>query len=275
MKLDKFQEQVFFSTVRITIPSQSGSGSSVGTGFLLHTPLGDAENHSVVLLISNRHVFGDNTERIILNFHKRQENNDKPELGQTKIFINDRFKEAYYTHPDSLIDLACTNVSAIANENSKVFYRTLTLDMLSNFEEDDLLPGTDVWFVGYPENRFDTAHNLPILRKGYIASIPKVDFNNKKQFIIDAQVFPGSSGSPVFNIIGGKFKLIGVISETMIRNEQLQIVPTNMGLGINQVIGLGIVIKSIVVKELVDHTINKVRLLFENEKSKQVIKPPN
>ena len=166
--------------------------------------------------------------------------------------------------------MACTNVSGIG-ANNKVFYKPLHPDMISNFEEDDLLPGTDVWFIGYPDNRFDVAHNLPILRKGYIASIPKVDFNNKRQFIIDAQVFPGSSGSPVFNIIDRNYKLIGVVSETMLKNEQLQIVPTNIGLGVNQIIGLGIVIKSTVVKELVDHTINEIKLLFEKEKNKQVI----
>ena len=262
MKLDKFQEQVFFSTVRITIPSQSGSGSSIGTGFILVTPLNDTENRSVILLISNRHVFGDSTEKIILNFHKKRTDGSGPELGQTITFFNDRFKEAYYVHPDPEIDLACTNISAIAQEGSNIFYKNVFPGMLSDFSEEDLLPGTDVWFIGYPEDRFDTVHNLPILRKGYIASIPKVDFNAKKQFVIDAQVFPGSSGSPVFNIIGGNFKLIGVISQTMIRHGQLQAVPTGVSLGVEQILGLGIVIKATVVKELIDYVVNKVKLML-------------
>ncbi len=75
--------------------------------------------------------------------------------------------------------------------------------MISDFSEENLVPGVDVWFVGYPANRFDVVNNLPLLRKGYISSIPRVNFNSQEQFIIDAQVYQGSSGSPVFAPIGG------------------------------------------------------------------------
>jgi len=140
--------------------------------------------------------------------------------------------------------------------------------MFSDFSEDDLLPGADVWFIGYPENRFDTFHNLPILRRGYIASIPKVDFNAKKLFVIDAQVFPGSSGSPVFTALGGKFKLLGVV--TLIRNEQLQAVPTEVALGVQQILGLEIVIKATVVKELIDHVTKEINVSLEKEEDEPV-----
>jgi len=272
MKLDKFQEQVFFSTVRITIPSKSGSGASIGTGFIFNAPLNDAKNRSAILLVSNRHVYGDSTKPIILNFHKGRLDGAGPELGQIVTFQDRQFTGIYKSHPDPDVDLACINISIITQPKYNIFYKGLHPEMLSDFSEDPLLPGADVWFIGYPENRFDTIHNLPILRRGYIASIPMVDFNAKKQFVIDAQVFPGSSGSPVFAALGRKFKLIGVVTETMIRNEQLQSVPTGLALGVQQILGLGIVIKAPVVKELIDHVTKEIKVLLEKEEGEPVTK---
>jgi len=275
MKLDKFQEQIFFSTVRITIPSKTGSGASIGTGFLFSAPLNEPKNRYVILLISNRHVYGDATQPIILNFHKIKPDGSGPELGQTVTLQDRQFTGIYTGHPDFDVDLACINISVIARPERNIFYKHLYPEMLSDFSEDNLLPGADVWFIGYPENRFDTTHNLPILRRGSIASIPTVDFNAKKQFVIDAQVFPGSSGSPVFTALGGKFKLLGVVTETMVRNEQLQAVPTGVALGAQQILGLGIVIKATVVKELIDHVTKKIKVLLEKEEGEPVTEEPD
>lgn len=270
MKIDKFQEQFFFSTVRITIPSKSGSGASMGTGFIFNAPLNDPKNRSVTLLISNRHVYGDTTQPIVLNFHKRKPDGSGPELGQIVTLQDRQFTGIYKGHPDPNVDLACINISVIPRPEHNIFFKNVYPQMLSDFSEDDLLPGADVWFVGYPENRFDTTHNLPILRRGYIASIPKVDFNAKKQFVIDAQVFPGSSGSPVFTTLGGNFKLLGVVTETMIRDEQLQAMPTGVALGVQQILGLGIVIKATIVKELIDHVTNEIKVSLEKEEGEPV-----
>lgn len=268
MKLEKFEEQVFFSTVRITIQSNQGSGTSIGTGFLFRASLNDTKNRSVTLLISNKHVFVDPTQKMILNFHRK--NNAAPELGQTVTFEDNSFSGAYTEHPDSSIDLACINISSISRQELNVYYKTLNPEMLCEFNEEELLPGKDVWFIGYPENRFDTAHNLPILRRGYIASIPKVNFNNRQQLIIDAQVFPGSSGSPVFTTLGANYKLLGIVTQTMVRNQQLQSVPANMALGIQEVIGLGIVLKATLIKELIDVACENIREKLLEEESEPI-----
>ena len=77
-----------------------------------------------------------------------------------------------------------------------------------------------------------------------------------KQVLIDAQVFPGSSGSPVFVIIDGRYKLLGVVTQTMIKHEKLQSIPADHALGIQQVIGLGIVLKTELVTELLNVAMN-------------------
>ena len=56
----------------------------------------------------------------------------------------------------------------------------------------------DILFIGYPSGIYDQANNLPITRRGLTATPLYVDYDGKPMFLIDASVFPGSSGSPVF-----------------------------------------------------------------------------
>ena len=44
--------------------------------------------------------------------------------------------------------------------------------------------------VGYPNGLWDKTNNLPIFRKGVLASDYKYDWNGKKEFLIDALCFP-------------------------------------------------------------------------------------
>ena len=62
--------------------------------------------------------------------------------------------------------------------------------------------------------------------------------------MIDAQVFPGSSGSPVYVASGGDFQLLGVLQSAV------QVINTG---GTPLPIGLGLIIKQIQVRQLIDH----------------------
>ena len=255
MDFTKFENQMFFTTIRITIPNDDDKTSSIGTGFLFNVPLRD-ENLVGQFLVSNKHVFGDPKRTIILNLHHCKSSIDEPDLGNIKsVFIND-FSSHYYGHPDPNIDLACINVSAFVGSNNGVYSKHLHNEFFENIDLSELFPGSEISFIRYPDNRFDSIHNLPILRKGYIATLPSVDFNGLKQIIIDAQVFPGSSGSPVFVIKNGRYKLIGVVTETMIKNEEIKAIPAEYKYGVQQTIGLGVVLKAELLKELLDFAKN-------------------
>ena len=265
MEFSKFEEQVFFTTTRISIPNEDGKTSSIGTGFLINAPLHDSQNRSVTLLISNKHVFVNPSKNINFNFNKKN-GDGTPDYGNIHTFTAKDFSAIYTEHPDKDIDLACINASDITQPEHNVYFKNLTTEFLSDFNEDLLFPGLDVWFVGYPDNRFDVGNNLPLLRRGYISSIPKLNFNKRKQFVIDAQVFQGSSGSPVFAPINGQFKLLGVVTETMIKHGQLQAIPAlQNSLGVQQILGLGIVIKSTSVKELIDVAVEKIKKNLNND----------
>ena len=51
--------------------------------------------------------------------------------------------------------------------------------------------------VGFPDGLWDAVNNKPIFRRGVTATHPKLDYNGKKELLIDAAAVPGTSGSPV------------------------------------------------------------------------------
>ena len=150
----------------------------------------------------------------------------------------------------------------IGDPTLALFYKNLDPGLNASFDEPWLSAFTEVCFIGYPDGRHDTRHHLPILRSGPIASIPSTDFNGVSQIVIDAHVHRGSSGSPVFAIpppfSGGDARFIGVLTQTMIRGEQLVTVAAVPGVAVPLTIGLGLVLKPNLVTELIATAVAKI-----------------
>lgn len=67
-------------------------------------------------------------------------------------------------------------------------------DTLNNSETTD-----DVIIIGYPEGFYDEVNIFPIVKRGTIASLYGANFNGQPYFLIDAKLFPGSSGSLIIS----------------------------------------------------------------------------
>ena len=181
-------------------------------------------------------------------------------LGTTHTFNFklDRSKSAYYEHPDKDVDVACVNISDAANLGIPLHYKAIDVDNFFNFTRKDVSGSERIIFVGYPTGLYDEKNFLPILRTGVVASIPSVDFNGKPQILIDAQVFPGSSGSPVFVPVNGHYKLLGIISQAFFKGlDYIEIENVNTDekgtLKIpTQFIGLGLLYTSETIKAVYD-----------------------
>ena len=89
----------------------------------------------------------------------------------------------------------------------------------------------DVLVVGYPNGIIDNSHNIPVFRRGITATPVYIDFNNNREFLIDAAIFPGSGRSPMmlFNqgtwgsreggvMLGTRAKLLGIVYGVMTDN---------------------------------------------------------
>ncbi len=174
------------------------------------------------------------------------------------------------------MDLTLINLSPTLNkihkEGIKIFIKTIPLESIPPKEKvDDLDALENVLFIGYPNGIYDSKNLFPIIRRGITATPIYSDYEGKSLFLIDASVFPGSSGSPVFVYDKGSFKtrdgtthigdriyFCGLISAVFFQNEEGKIefkdIPTKLTPVIikSEKIDLGVVIKSEKIKELLD-----------------------
>lgn len=61
-------------------------------------------------------------------------------------------------------------------------------------------PGTEVFYLGFPEVMPGTSGAFPILRSGRVASFSRGREDTEPYFLIDGDVYPGDSGGPVFTV---------------------------------------------------------------------------
>lgn len=133
-------------------------------------------------------------------------------------------------------------------------------------------PVEDVVFIGYPSGIWDSKNLLPVVRKGITATPYYVSFQGEPKFLIEASVFPGSSGSPVFIYYAGSYPdkagnlyagsrvfFLGILAQVFKRTEQGDIkikeVPTaQVAIAeVQQMIDLGIVFNDSTVIECLNN----------------------
>ena len=252
-----FEHQMAYVTARISIQNPPGSvkQGTLGTGFFygLNLTLNNGTPHSRLLLISNKHVYVDPKRQMTIKVNKKKDDGS-PDFGNVASITFHGFADRYYPHPDPAVDLACVDVTpllAFRVEGRPLYIKHLDDKFLTPLNYEKVAPGSDVLFVGYPKNFYDTRNNLPLARKGSLSSIPSVDFEGKGELVIDAEVFEGSSGSPVFIDWDSKYSLLGVLARSVVTEQLSGIVKEH--------IGLGIVVKQRHVKELIDYTSKMIR----------------
>lgn len=176
------------------------------------------------MIITNHHVIkGSNIG--ILNF---TEQGDKgPKYGNILTQTISDFGNSWIKHPN--VDLAILPIAGII-DNIK---RQTNKDISLVYYEENLIPNAklleditaieEVLMIGYPKGFWDKVNNLPVVRKGITATPIYIDYNGKKEFLLDIPIFSGSSGSPIvlFNEgsystkkgginIGSRISLLGI-----------------------------------------------------------------
>lgn len=261
------QEQILHTTLHIEMLDNTGKVMGGGTGFLVSVPVDDGGVK--VILVSNKHVLMA-TDNIAVTFTKMS--NGNAEFGKSVRLPIGNLRGSIVAHPNPQVDIAAVVCTGLFNLfPDQLYFKAIPMDMLADFTEEELSIAENVYFVGYPDDRYDVVNNLPLIRSGLIASDPKRDYNGLPVFVIDAQVFPGSSGSPVYInftyenmkngsfVIGGqpKVKVLGIVAQTMVRNNRLQAINVNTMLVAQEVLGLGIVFKSPAIVETIRLALSK------------------
>lgn len=197
MKLTN-SEKLAYSTVRIECVYNNGSRGS-GTGFFYNFDAdGDSGGH-YPSIITNKHVVRDANE-VNLVFVKSDENNNPLDREHFTVKFN---LDNCIFYKEENIDLCTFLIGHMLNEikeaNINLFYIPLDKTILPTQKQlTDLSTLEDIIMIGYPNGLWDSVNNKPIFRKGVTATHPNLDYNSKKEFVIDIACFPGSSGSPIF-----------------------------------------------------------------------------
>jgi Trypsin-like peptidase domain len=263
-------EQLFFVTARLQCQKANNAWS--GTGFFVTVPLSDGGNQ--LLLVTNRHVvsppeFGDADQLQIITPGTSPNDVSMPEFGSKAVAVAQPPK--FFAHQDTAVDVAVMGMSGLQLLGTyQPFIKAIPIDMFAN---DAVLADMDaieqVTFIGYPNALHDTANMTPIARRGWTATPISLDYNNQPQFLIDASVFPGSSGSPVFSLssgthtnrngsimIGGgpRISLLGIVARVHLHTTTGDIIPAIdlPKVAMQQVMNLGVVYKTRTILETID-----------------------
>jgi V8-like Glu-specific endopeptidase len=193
------EEFLAHNTVRIEADLTDG-GISVGTGFLYQ--FFSSDGTPVPAIVTNKHVL-ENVQRIRLVFNPRGQDSNVDLKADKFGFDISEFQNGWRKHPNPDIDLAfiAMNVPlARMSENGFLPQATfLTRENLPRTEEWNRLTALeDLVIVGYPYSIWDSVNNFPVFKKGIAATHPKIDYEGRSEFLVDAAIYPGSSGSPVF-----------------------------------------------------------------------------
>jgi hypothetical protein len=256
-------EALAASTVRIecTVPG----GISTGTGFFFGFPY--EGNQHIPAIVTNKHVVAGSTSvRFFLN---EADASGQPILGKKLEVKLNGLEATWINHPLADVDLCAFPIGPLHGfadqQGKKLSYVTLSPgDIPTAADLRELQAMEDVIMIGYPNGIWDAQNNQPIIRRGVTATHPVLDYEGRKEFMIDAACFPGSSGSPVFlystggylsrdgNMMMGamRIKLLGVLYAGPMYNAKGEIVVMNQPVTPKPVavspipINLGMVIKA-------------------------------
>ena len=198
-------ENLVHSTIRIECDLENGISSGSGYFFAFNF---SEDKRFIPCIVTNKHVI---SGAITGRFHiTLADNNGDPILGQYETIELEHFEQNWIPHPDSKVDLTVLPIGPILHKldeiGKKPYYVPLGKGILPSKDMlDELSSIEDIVMIGYPNGLWDSKHNLPIIRKGITATHPKLNYNGRAEFLIDAACFPGSSGSPVFLANLGSF----------------------------------------------------------------------
>ena len=133
--------------------------------------------------------------------------------------------------------MAVVPIGGLLNElkssGRPVFFRSITTELVPEQSTiDELAAVEEITFFGYPSGLYDEHNVTPLARRGITATPAWNDFKGEPTFLIDAGVFPGSSGSPVFILnqgayttkdglaVGNRVMLLGILTDAIVLTDE-------------------------------------------------------
>ncbi len=199
---DNYTAQMLHGTVKITCHTRDGE-TSIGTGFFYNFSASINTNEYWPVIVTCKHVIS-NSISGSLDFALIKTNWTDRIQPHFSVSI-DNFESQWIKDPNPDVDIAVLPIAGIITmlQNEKKNMDRVSFDERTTVTTNEMANigiFENVKFIGYPIGISDEFNNLPIAREGITATPPSIDYEGKKQFLIDAAVWPGSSGSPVFTL---------------------------------------------------------------------------
>lgn len=238
-----FDSQLFGMTT--IIECAYGTIKSQGSGFFYNDLApGDPNNQGPqwrhingTWLITNRHIAFPkiNDKEIVpdsFTFNLRQALNNQIEWLPITLTKDDLLKRTKI-HQNPVVDVVAIKIddlliSIVQSTQGKglISPGTITSDNLPSNSPLEIDVTSDIVIASYPKGFYDKVNKFPIVKSGIVASFWGANFNGLPLFLVDAPLFPGSSGGVVISkptniaMIDGKlmhnttkqFVLLGVYS---------------------------------------------------------------
>lgn len=228
MNIEDISTQLLYTTVPILSKKKDNSLSS-GTGFIFS--IQETEKTTIPLLVTNYHVL----ESSIAGFFELHiGNNGSPTDKTIRIqFDNSIINSNKLNNLDLIAIPLAPTLNNLQRNQIEVFFRSVDPNMIPSDEQIDNFSAMEsITFIGYPSALYDSVNKIPIIRQGITATPIWNNYAGNESFLIDAGVFPGSSGSPVFVynqgayptknalVVGNRLFFVGVIKSTLTSNNK-------------------------------------------------------
>jgi hypothetical protein len=180
----------------VSVPLRAFSGATAlttGTGFFFR-PIFDR-----VFLVTNRHMVINEEEEffpdhLLLRLHTDAYELQKCANLNVLLYCPNDSKKPAWLELDRSIDLIALELN-LQELNKFVIHAFRPGDLIS----PDIVVGVGdpLLVIGYPMGFSDEVNNLPVFRQASVASVYPVPFEGNPFFLIDSELHPGTSGSPV------------------------------------------------------------------------------
>jgi hypothetical protein len=190
-------EPINFATTPI-IKTLDGTKENVdASGFFF-------KNNEIKYLVTAKHVFENKNPSQFKILTHTAISNIKPENHLLRINLFDKCgNKLWLEHNNHKVDVALIPLSCSTMDNDDyVRFLSSKINFFSreNFFVNYIYHGQiQVRIIGYPLGYYDKQHNFPIFKGGSIASPYGNNFEGHPYFVVDADLYSGSSGSCVIN----------------------------------------------------------------------------
>lgn len=256
MNLNDLSTQLLFTTLPIWTENADG-GQGSATAFVYNVPVPGDAGRSIPLLVTNYHVV-EKAKRGLVELVERRDMLPATDK-RVRVELDEKSLRGMV---DPALDLAVMALGPVLNElearGRPAFFRSVTPDLIpQDAAVADLAAMEEVVFIGYPAGLRDDKNASPLIRRGITSTPVWNDYQGEPAFLIDAGVFPGSSGSPVFIlnqgayqikdalVVGSRLIFLGVLTQTIIRSSATSEV----------YLGLGKVLKSSALRSFIDRAV--------------------